>query len=223
MSVGLLISVIVLAGVAAFFLLLRPRPLPPRRHAVFVRASAQTVWDAYFMHVRRAEYRPGRRIVNIETLSQAPLTIRATIQMDYLSAPSVFTYAFPLYDPPHRYRLEQVGAGGLAEDGTLQEQDGGTWLRLSVQSARSVPLAVWLARRRVRQNLEALAIYCEGGTPPPQRPPIRWTRWEGALPVAALALPAIGAHAWLWSPVLAIAVVVWLWRGWQLTRRFLLR
>ncbi len=210
----------VLLGVVAMWILAWQRRMQPRRYAVFVRAPAQTVWDAYFMHVCRAEYRPGRRILNIETLSQSPLTIRATIQMDYVSAPSVITYSFPIHQPPHRYRLEQAGPTGLAEEGTLQEQDGGTLLRVSVQSPLTRPLVAWLAGKRVRQNMRALAIYCEGGTPPPQRPPIRWTWWEAPLALAALLLMAFGAPLQLSLPLLSLAAAVGIWRGWQLARRF---
>jgi hypothetical protein len=106
------------------------------------------------------------------------------------------------------------------EAGELQEADGGTWLRLSVEMGRIPLLVVWLARLRVRENLRALAGYCESGVLVPQRPPIRWTRWEAPLTFGWLILAAIGVPMTIWVPLMVFAFLVAAWRGWQLARRF---
>jgi hypothetical protein len=206
--------------------LLWPRPARRVPHAVFVRASAQAVWNTYFMHVERAEYRPGRRILNIERLSESPLTIRATIRMDYAASPSVLTYAFPLYEPPRRYRLEPVAAPGnpltrgFGEAGELVEQDGGTWLRMTVQVPRGLALSGWLAGRRIRQNLRALAAYCEGRPVPPQRPPMRLPGSGTAAGIAVILVLALDLPRSITVPVVVVAVPFLLWRAWDVARRF---
>jgi hypothetical protein len=206
---------------------LRSRPGRLIHHSVFVRAPAQAVWDAYFMHVRRADYRLGRRILDIETLSRDPLTIRATVQMDYCETPNIVTYAFPLYDPPRRYRIKTLSvdndadASEVAEEGELVEQNGGTLLRFTVRVPRSPWIATWIAGRQVRDNLRALAAFCEGLPVPQPRPPLRARRWEGWLFWAAFLVIILQPPAWVTVPVLALAVPLLLWRGWDTARRLL--
>jgi hypothetical protein len=220
-------AVVLALAAAVAAAMLRRRRAGEVAHAVFVRAPAQAVWDAYFMHVARADYRPGRRILGIETLAHDPLTIRATVQMDYASAPNTLTYAFPLYEPPRRYRLDQLSIDGApmkhayVEHGELVEQDGGTWLRFAVAVPDAPWLLGWIAGRRVRQNLRALAAYCEGRPVPRARPALRFGWWEGCLGWAAILVLVLQVSPWVQWPVLALAVAVGAWRGWDLARRFL--
>lgn len=198
-------------------------------HAVFVRAPAQVVWDTFFMHVGRVDYRRGRRILNIETLATAPLTIRATVQHDIETAPHVATYAFPLYEPPHRYRLETLrsdgspAGDGLVEAGELTEAEGGTWLRLTVTrtGGRGMPpLLRWLAKRRVDRNMADLAAWCEGRKLLPPRRPIRFFRYESLAYFALIMVLGLRAPWYMAAPVVAVALPLTLWRSWDIVRRF---
>ncbi len=133
-------------------------------HRVFIAADAKTAWDTYFVHVRKADFRPGTRILGAEILSEDPLTVKATMQCDFAteSASTVFTY--DLYEPYRRYRLKE-GDTGIIEEGEFRQEPGGTWLRFTVDFPRMGRVLHWAAQRRTRQNLRALKDVCEGRQP----------------------------------------------------------
>jgi len=199
-----------------------PRGRMTHRYELFVAAPPQAVWDTYFMHVNKTDYRPGTKIIDAEIVSGAPLTVRATVQQDIAAQPRQIVMTYDLYEPYTRYRLRAEGSDVVEEGEFVAEpssSQGGTRLRVSVTGRRRGLLLPWMARRRVLRNHEALKAVCEGRPPAPQRGPLpAEARWEGVvvfLVVLSLFLPLP------WQVQLPLSLVA-VWVGWRYLRRFLL-
>ena len=199
-----------------------PRGRMTHRYEVFVAAPPRAVWDTYFIHINKTDYRPGTKIIDAEIVSEAPLTVRATLQQDIAAQPRQVVMTYDVYEPYTRYRLRAEGSD-LVEEGEFAAEpsgsQGGTRLRVSVTGRRRGLLFPWIARRRVLRNHEALKAVCEGRPPPlPQRGPLPAdARWEGLvvfLVVLSLFLPVP------WQVQLPLSLVA-TWVGWRYLRRFL--
>lgn len=176
------------AGVLIVFVW--PRRLVDR-YDFFVAAPPQTVWETYFVHVKKADYRPGTRVLDAEILSQEPLTVRLKLQFNYAAAPVEQVLVYDLYEPFARYRLRaRDGGGGIVEEGDLTPEEGGTRLRISITGKRRGWVLPALVRRRVKRNQQALKAVCEGRDPEPPSPPLPqppgWLIW---VVLASLAAP----------------------------------
>ncbi|HEX3431177.1 MAG TPA: hypothetical protein VHT03_09840 [Rhizomicrobium sp.] len=174
--------------VALFFLAIAwPRGSGTDRYEQFIAAPAKTVWDIYFVHVNKVDYRPGTRVLEAVTLQEHPLTVRLVLQSDLASAPAEFTEVFDLYKPYSRYRLHDI-AESLLEEGEFIPEAAGTRLRTQVSSVRHGWILPWIARRRVRRNLRALKDVCEGRqTEAPRGALPDPHRWETLLVIALVA------------------------------------
>lgn len=183
-----------------------------------IAAPPQQVWDTYFIHIRKADYRPGTKVIEAEIVNEAPLTVRATLQHDIASRPRQIVMIYDLYEPYSRYRLRLDGSG-LTEEGELTPETGGTRLRTRVIGRRRGLLLPWIARRRVERNLAALKAVCEGRPAPPQR---------GALPratsseiAAAVVIVAAIFVPLPWQAHIALTLLA-IWLVVRYGRRFLL-
>src|SRR5262249_31211899 len=145
-----------------------------RKHEILIAADPKTIWDIYFSHVSGCDYRPGRRLLSCEIVSQDPLTVRSTWQFDFASRPVRSTSIYEIYQPyPHdrlRGTVDDAGASGLVayEEGELRQEGDRTRLSYTITSPsdpRGRWLAQWLARRRIERNLRALKDVCEGRWP----------------------------------------------------------
>ena len=200
-----------------------PRGRMTHRYKLFIAAPPQAVWNTYFMHINKTDYRPGTKIIDAEIVSETPLTVRATVQHDIAAQPRQIVMTYDLYEPYTRYLLRAEGSE-LVEEGEFVAEpsgsQGGTRLRVSVTGPRRGLLVPWMARRRVLRNHAALKAVCEGRPPPlPQRGPLpAEARWEALvvfLVVLSLFLPLP------WQVQLPLSLVA-VWVGWRYLRRFLL-
>lgn len=192
---------VVAANAAALALLAAiawPRRLVTHRYELFVAAPPQTVWDTYFIHVKKADYRPGTRVLDAAILSEKPLIVRLKLQSDLAAKPMQMVLRYDLYEPYSRYRLKNARSG-IAEEGAFAAEAGGTRLRLTISGPQRGLLQPFLARRRVERNQQALKAVCEGRpAPSPLGPLPRPAPWEGwavlvAVPLLFVPLPW-GSH-----------------------------
>ena len=212
------------ASLAALAAVTWPRGLVTHRYEVFIAAPPQTVWDTYFVHINKTDYRPGTRILEAEILDKSPLTVRVTLQHDIASQPRQVVFTYDVYEPYSRYRLRDR-ASGLLEEGEFAAEPGGTRLRVTITGRMFGFIVPALARRRVERNQLALKQACEGQPVPPPRPPLpRPARWE-AWVVLAVPTSLLLSPPW-WPLQLALAVaglgvlILWLRRFALMARRF---
>jgi hypothetical protein len=212
------------ASLAALAAVAWPRGLVTHRYEVFIAAPPKTVWDTYFVHINKSDYRPGTRLLDVEILNESPLTVRATLQQDIASQPRQVVFTYDVYEPYASYRLGEA-TRGLLEEGEFVAEPGGTRLRVAITGRMFGFIMPALARRRVEHNQLALKQTCERQKVPSPRPslprPARWEAW------IVLAVPASLLLSPPWWPLqLALAVgglgvlVLWLRRFALLVRRF---
>ncbi len=199
-----------------------PRGRVTHRYEIFVAASPQTVWDTYFIHVRKADYRPGTRVIDATILSDHPLTVRLELQFDIASTPTELMLTYDIYEPYVRYRVREAG-GDSVEEGEFAAEPGGTRLRVAVTMPMRGFLLPLLARRRVERNQQALKDVCEGRQPRARRGALRpWGRWEGWI-VWALVVSFLVPLPWqLQLPLGVVAAGVgalYIWRLVVVARR----
>src|SRR6267378_3529997 len=101
------------------------------RYELCVAAAPQTVWDNYFVHVNKANYRPGTRIIDAIVVSEQPLTVRVALQYDIDSTPAEYLLVYDLYEPHTRYRLRRSDSD-FVEEGEFLSEAGGTRLCMAV-------------------------------------------------------------------------------------------
>ena len=204
-------GVLLLLGTAFLIVLLLPRGPQTRRHSVFIAADPRTVWETYFFHAGRRDFRPGVRFLSCEILAEKPLTVSYTAQVDYASRPVTVVVSYDVYEPYRRFRAS-TDDGAIVEEGELEQVSGGTCLR----SATTAPKRGWLlpsaARRRDEQGFYALKDVCEGRDPPAPRgampAPRWWERWAitgglvGFIVLSALRFPGAAT----WPAILPLAV-----------------
>ena len=219
---------ILLTGLLVSFLLVIVPSLPGRREREFeirIAADPKTIWDIYFGHVSGCDYRPGTRLLSAEIVSQEPLTVRSTWQVDYLSKPAHTTSVYEIYQPYTHYRLRGVvddppaqGAVDVGyEEGELRQQADGTRLSLTIISPSDPRwLVQWLAGRRIKRNLAALKDVCEGRWPEAPRgafSPLRPWQWYliylglGALALLAAVPPTLVLP--LAAPMAGVLLLHW--------------
>ena len=151
-------TIALMLGFAALFGL--PRGRVTHRFETFIGAPPKTVWDTYFVHVNKADYRPFSRLLDAQIVKSAPLTVRITVQQGWLSGPRRVVFVYDVWEPYSRYCLEQTGSD-LMEEGIFIEEPGGTRLRFSISATMRGFVMPTLARWRVRRNQRALKSYCE--------------------------------------------------------------
>ena len=165
---------------AALHLAIGWRHRVTHRYEIVIAASAKTVWDTYFVHIKKADYRPGTWLVDATVLSEAPLTVRITAQPDFSSEPMQTTVVYDVWEPYRRYRLH-VEDSDIVEEGTLTPDGAETRLQRVITTPMRGSLLPLLARRRVERNQRALKEVCEGREVPPPRgalPQLVSRRWE---------------------------------------------
>jgi hypothetical protein len=259
--VSVLLVIIVLGLVILWIVLCAPGRRE-HKHAIFVVANPQTIWDNYFTHVKGSNYQPGRRLLSSEILSHDPLTVRQTWQHDFASKPGSFTGNYEIYEPYTRYRLRGIfddpsteasdcedsadadGENGadsgcknnadssseegadsptvIYEEGELQQETVGTWLRFTVTTPgklRGQLWPQWLARRHTERNLRALKDVCEGRRPEAPRSafsPLRAWQWG----LICVGYGALLLGIYLHTPLLLlltlpmVAIVLAHWADW---------
>jgi hypothetical protein len=199
-----------------------------RKSAIFIAADPETVWNAYFTHVRGCNYRPATRLLSSEILSRGPLTVRDTWQCEYVTTPLRTISVYEIYEPHHRYRvraqIEPAVVPPNYEEGELRQEANGTWLRYTATSPsgpdpRGKWLVQWLARRQDERNLKALKDVCEGRQPEAHRGPFpqlrSWQRGLIYLGLAALVPMMFLAAPFLWLLTVPMAGVLLLhWGNW---------
>jgi hypothetical protein len=195
-----------------------PRGRVTHRYEVFIAAPPQTVWDTYFVHINKVDYRPGTKLIDVKIVREAPLTVRATVQHDIMSEPRTVVFIYDVYEPYSRYCLEQAGSDFM-EEGEFIAEPGGTRLRVNITGKMRGFVLPWIARRRVRRNQQALKTVCEGHATPQPRAPLpraaRWEVWLAAALLAAVFLPL----PW---PVYVLLSIGFIWLAARYLRRFLL-
>jgi hypothetical protein len=122
-------SLVWMFGAAALFGL--PRGRVTHRFETFIAAPPKTIWDTYFAHVNKADYRPGTRLLDAHIVRQAPLTVAITVQQGWFSGPRRVVFVYDVYEPYSRYALQQAGRD-LMEEGEFIAEPGGTRLRFSI-------------------------------------------------------------------------------------------
>ena len=141
----------------------------PRRvthhYEVFVAAPPKTVWDTYLVHIDKADFRPGTRLLEAEVVGENPLTVRVRLQHDIARDPADMVLTYDSYEPYRRYRL-RVGDSFLTEEGEFQAVTGGTRLIVTVRGPMRGFVLPAISRRRVERNHQALKRFCEGRRPP---------------------------------------------------------
>lgn len=164
-------------------LMLAPLGRGTRVHTVLIAASPKTVWDTYFFHVGRRNYRQLIRLDAAEILSQAPLTVRLTGRSDLV--PFNLVTVYDVFEPCRRYRVCVAQQGShvldehekIIEDGELTEEAGGTRLTYTMSFRRRGLILPWIARGRSDANLRNLKRVCEGDEP---EVALKWRGWTYA-------------------------------------------
>jgi hypothetical protein len=198
-------SFLILAAMtlAAFAFFGWPRRVT-HRYELFIAAPPQRVWDNYFVHISKKDYRPGTRILDAVVVSAEPLTVRVRLQFDISSAPAEYLLIYDLYEPYTRYRLHRDDSKFI-EDGEFTPESGGTRLRIAISGPMFGFVLPQLARRRVERNQQALRDVCEGrATAPPRGPLPKPQAWEPVVLFAAVASPFVPLP---WSVHLAFSGV----------------
>jgi hypothetical protein len=100
------ISALALFGLSGLLYLVvyLPRGYRMRTHSVLIAADVKTVWDTFFFHISRVNFRPGFQKKQAEILCEDPLIIRTTSQIDLANTPSVSVMFYDVYEPYRRYR-----------------------------------------------------------------------------------------------------------------------
>jgi hypothetical protein len=161
------------------------------RYELFIAAPPQRVWDNYFVHISKKDYRPGTRILDAVVVSEQPLTVRVRLQFDISSAPAEYLLIYDLYEPYTRYRLHRDDSE-FSEEGEFIAESGGTRLRIAMTGPMFGFVLPSLARRRVERNQQALRDVCEGrDTAAPRGPLPKAQRWEPVVLFAAVASPFV--------------------------------
>ena len=163
------------AALCLLFALGWPRRVT-HRYELFVAAAPQTVWDNYFVHINKANYRPGTRILDATVVAEQPLTVRVTLQYDITNEPAEYLLIYDLYEPYTRYRLRRSDSD-FVEEGEFLSAAGGTRLCMAVTVPMHGFILPLLARRRVERNQRALKDLCEGRTTAVPRGPLPQGKW----------------------------------------------
>ncbi|MBV9017221.1 MAG: hypothetical protein JO213_10585 [Alphaproteobacteria bacterium] len=199
---------------AAFAALAWPRRVT-HRYELFIAAPPQRVWDNYFVHISKKDYRPGTRILDAAVVSPQPLTVRVRVQFDISSTPAEYLLIYDLYEPYTRYRLHRDDSKFI-EEGQFIPESGGTRLRIGITGPMFGFVLPLLARRRVERNQQALRDVCEGrATAPPRGPLPKAQPWEPVVLFAAVASPFLPLP---WALHLAFAGVGIAVAAWYLRR-----
>jgi hypothetical protein len=178
------------AGLCLLFAIGWPRRVT-HRYELFVAAAPQTVWDNYFVHVNKTNYRPGTRIIDATVVSEQPLTVRVALQYDIDSTPAEYLLVYDLYEPYTRYRLRRSDSD-FVEEGEFLGEPGGTRLHLAITGPMHGFVLPLLARRRVERNQRALRDLCEGrGAAAPRGPLPQGKWWEPWVLCAAVVSPIL--------------------------------
>lgn len=189
-----------LALLAAFG---RPRRVT-HRYELFIAAAPQRLWNTYFVHISKKDYRPGTHIIDAAVVSEQPLTVRIRLQYDITSTPDEYLLIYDLYEPYTRYRVRRDDSD-FAEEGEFLAESGGTRLRIAVTGQMYGFVLPLLARRRVERNQQALRDLCEGrDTAAPRGPLAKPQPWEPLVLCAAVASPFLPLP---WPVHLAFAVI----------------
>ena len=161
-----------LAVIAAILgvLLCWPRRPGVDRYETFIAAAPREVWDTYFIHVRKADYRPGTRVLDAVTIAEEPLTVRITLQFDLNVEPTEVVLVYDVWEPYTRYRV-RARESAKFEEGEFIAEAGGTRLKVAVTGPRRGWILPWIVRRRVERHQLALKAVCEGREPEPPRAP----------------------------------------------------
>jgi hypothetical protein len=150
------------------------------RYELFVMAPPQTVWDNYFVHVNKTDYRPGTHLIDAVVVSERPLTVRVALQYDITSEPAEYLLVYDLYEPYTRHRLRRSDSD-FVEEGEFLSEASGTRLRIAVTGPMRGFVLPLLARRRVERSQRALKDLCEGRDTAAPRGPLpqrrRWAPW----------------------------------------------
>ena len=180
----------VVAVLAAFVVFGWPRRVT-HRYELFVAAAPQTVWDNYFVHINKANYRPGTRVIDATVVAERPLTVRIKLQYDITDEPTAYLLVYDVYEPYTRYRLRRSGSN-FVEEGEFLSEPGGTRLHMAVTGPMRGFVLPLLARRRVERNQRALRDFCEGReTAGPRGPLPQGQWWEPWVLFAAVFSPMI--------------------------------
>ena len=106
------------AGLCLLFVMFGWPRRVTHRYELFVMAPPQTVWDNYFVHVNKTDYRPGTHLIDAVVVSERPLTVRVALQYDITSEPAEYLLVYDLYEPYTRHRLRRSDSD-FVEEGEL--------------------------------------------------------------------------------------------------------
>jgi len=174
------------------------------RYELFIATPPQTVWNNYFVHISKKDYRPGTRIIDATVVSEQPLMVRVRLQYDITGTPTDYLLIYDLYEPYTRYRLHRDDSD-FVEEGEFIAEAGGTRIRIAVTGQMYGFVLPLLARRRVERNQQALRDLCEGRDIAAPRGPLPSPRrWEPVVLFTALASPFLPLP---WPAHLAIGVI----------------